>query len=185
MLPTDKPIFIYGGNLGKPQGIQFLIKCMEANKDRTDCHFLIIGSGTCYGDLEIWYRKSNPKSVTVMKGLKKTDYDRLVQACHVGLIFLDYRFLIPNYPSRLLTYLEYKMPIIAATDPNCDVGGIAEENGYGFYCPSNDVAGFTSAVDKMLKSDIKGMGIKGYEFMKSNYLVENTYNTIVKHFTSK
>ena len=24
-LPSDKPIFIYGGNLGKPQGIPFLI----------------------------------------------------------------------------------------------------------------------------------------------------------------
>ena len=28
-LPTDKPIFIYGGNLGKPQGIDFLIKCLD------------------------------------------------------------------------------------------------------------------------------------------------------------
>lgn len=26
-LPEDKPIFIYGGNLGKPQGISFLIEC--------------------------------------------------------------------------------------------------------------------------------------------------------------
>ena len=27
-LPQDKPIFIYGGNMGKPQGIPFLIECM-------------------------------------------------------------------------------------------------------------------------------------------------------------
>jgi len=25
-LPADKPIFIYGGNLGKPQGLDFLLK---------------------------------------------------------------------------------------------------------------------------------------------------------------
>ena len=37
-LPTDKPIFIYGGNLGVPQGIPFLMKCLETNADRDDCH---------------------------------------------------------------------------------------------------------------------------------------------------
>ena len=29
-LPIDKTIFIYGGNLGKPQGIDFLVKCLES-----------------------------------------------------------------------------------------------------------------------------------------------------------
>lgn len=38
-LPLDKPIFIYGGNLGKPQGIDYLVKCLDANKKRTDCFF--------------------------------------------------------------------------------------------------------------------------------------------------
>ena len=45
-LPTDKPIFIYGGNLGKPQGIDYLIKCLDAVKGRTDCHFVVVGTGT-------------------------------------------------------------------------------------------------------------------------------------------
>lgn len=180
-LPTDKPIFIYGGNLGVPQGIPFLMKCLETNADRDDCHFVVVGSGTYYQQLADWYIERKPKAVTVMKGLPKEDYDRLVQACQVGLIFLDYRFTIPNYPSRLLSYLEYKMPIIACTDPNSDVGTLAASNGYGFYCPSNDVDAFTLAVDRMLDSDIKAMGKKGYVFLKANYMVQHTYDAIIKH----
>lgn len=180
-LPTDKPIFIYGGNLGVPQGIPFLMKCLETNADRDDCHFVVVGSGTYYQQLADWYKERKPKAVTVMKGLPKEDYDRLVQACQVGLIFLDYRFTIPNYPSRLLSYLEYKMPIIACTDPNSDVGTLAASNGYGFYCPSNDVDAFTRAVDRMLDSDIKAMGKKGYVFLKANYMVQHTYDAIMKH----
>lgn len=180
-LPTDKPIFIYGGNLGIPQGIPFLIDCLEVNADRTDCHFVVVGSGTYYQRLADWYNERKPKAVTVMKGLPKADYDKLVCACQVGLIFLDYRFTIPNYPSRLLSYLENKMPVIACTDPNCDTGYIAEENGFGIYVPSNDVKAFTYAVDKILTVDIKSMGEKGYEFMKANYLVEHTYNAVMKH----
>lgn len=180
-LPTDKPIFIYGGNLGIPQGIPFLLECMEANADREDCHFVVVGSGTYYLRLADWYKERKPKAVTVMKGLPKADYDKLVRACQVGLIFLDYRFTIPNYPSRLLSYLENKMPVIACTDPNCDTGIIAEANGFGMYAPSNDVKAFTAAIDQMLTADIKAIGNNGYEFLKANYLVEHTYNAIMKH----
>ena len=181
-IPADKPVFIYGGNLGVPQGIPFLIQCLEANADREDCHFVVVGSGTYYQKLAQWYEARQPKAVTVMKGLPKEDYDRLVQICQVGLIFLDYRFTIPNYPSRLLSYLEYKMPVIACTDPNCDTGSIAEANGFGLYAPSNSVAAFTQTVDKMLASDMAAMGEKGYQFLKENYLIEHTYNQIMKHF---
>lgn len=180
-LPTDKPILIYGGNLGVPQGIPFLIKCLEANEKRKDCHFVIIGSGTYYQKLEDWYRTRIPKAVTVLNELPKADYDKLVRACQIGLIFLDYRFTIPNFPSRLLSYLEYKMPVLCVTDPNCDMGVMAEKNSFGFWVPSNDVVAFTVSVDRILSSDIKTMGNNGYQFLKDNFLVENTYNSIMQH----
>lgn len=182
-LPVDKPIFIYGGNLGKPQGIDFLIKCLEQNKERTDCHFLIVGNGTEYSKLADWYACAYAKSISLLNGLPKNDYDKLVQSCDVGLIFLDHRFLIPNYPSRLLSYLEYKMPIIAATDIHTDIGRIAEENGYGYWCESVNPDNFTACVNLFVgHSDrIKSMGEKGYQFLLNNYLIKHTYQAIIKH----
>ena len=181
-LPTELPIFIYGGNMGKPQGIPFLIKCLNAIKDRTDCHFVIVGDGTEYQKLSTWFKEVAPKSVSLFNKLPKLDYDALTNACDVGLIFLDYRFTIPNYPSRLLPYLIKSKPIIAATDPNCDVGTLAEQHNYGFYCPSNSVSSFVNAIDKMLVADIKIMGQNGYQFYLNNYTIEHTYQTIIKHF---
>ena len=181
-LPTDRPIFIYGGNLGKPQGIGYLVRCLEAIKNRQDCYFVVVGSGTDFNLISDWYNRNKDKNVKLMNFLPKEDYDMLVRYCDVGLIFLDHRFTIPNYPSRLLSYLEYKMPVICATDPNTDIGRIAEENGYGYWCESVKPDDFTALVDKMLSSDIKAMGEKGYQFLKENYLVDNTYNAIMKHF---
>ena len=180
-LPTERPVFIYGGNLGKPQSIPFLIQCLEANGNRDDCHFVVVGNGTEYPKLENWYKTKSPKSVSLFQRLPKEDYDRLVGACDVGLIFLDYRFTIPNYPSRLLSYLMGKKPIIVASDPNSDMGPIAKQNGYGLNCLSNDVGAFTQCVDEMLKSDLKQMGECGYRFYLDNYTVEHTYNAIMKH----
>ena len=42
--------------------------------------------------------------------------------CYSGV----HRFTIPNYPSRLLSYLEYKKPVLCATDMATDIGSIAE-----------------------------------------------------------
>ena len=182
-LPKDRPVIIYGGNLGKPQGIPYLIECLEANKKRTDCYFVVVGTGTEYARLKAWYdlNLNDNLNVKVMKGLPKADYDLLVRSCDVGMIFLDHRFTIPNYPSRLLSYLENKMPVLCATDVNTDIGKIAEENGYGYWCESVKPEDFTALVDKMLASDIKAMGERGYEFLKQNYLVEHTYNAIMRH----
>lgn len=181
-LPIDKPIFIYGGNLGKPQGIDYLIKCLDANKQRKDCYFVVVGNGTEYGKLQVWYdNQKDNQNIKLMQRLPVEDYEMLVRYCDVGLIFLDHRFTIPNYPSRLLSYLESKMPVLCATDPNTDMGRIAEENGYGYWCESVKPEDFTALVDKMLASDRMAMGEKGYQFLKENYLVEHTYNTIIKH----
>lgn len=180
-LPIDKPIFIYGGNMGKPQGIPFLIECMKAVAERDDCHFVIIGNGTEYPKLKAWWDEAKPKTVSLFEALPKEDYDKLASSCDVGMIFLDYRFTIPNYPSRLLPYLMGRKPIIAATDPNCDTGTIAEANGYGYWCPSNSVEKFVEVVDKMLSSDIQQMGENGYQYYLNNYTTEHTYNAIVKH----
>jgi len=180
-LPTDKPIFIYGGNLGKPQGIDYLIKCLDANKHRQDCYFVVVGNGTEYKKIEQWSVNNKNTCVKLMSRLPVNDYEMLVKYCDVGLIFLDHRFTIPNYPSRLLSYLEYKMPVVCATDVNTDIGKIAEENGYGYWCESVKPEDFTALVDKMLKSDRKAMGEKGYQFLKENYLVEHTYGAIMKH----
>ena len=180
-LPVDKPIFLYGGNLGKPQGIEFLINCLNEMKERTDCHFLIVGNGIESKKLDDWISKVEPRNITKIKYLPKTDYYKVVASCEGGLIFLDYRFTIPNFPSRLLPYLEYKIPVICATDTSSDIGRIVEENGFGFWCESKDPSDFVKCVDRMLSMDIKSLGVKGYQFLCDNYLVENTYHVIISH----
>ena len=184
-LPLDKPIFIYGGNLGKPQGIDYLISCLDQVKDRHDCLFLVVGDGSEYPKIQKWYEGQDCNAVRVLRSLPKDDYDVLARSCDVGLIFLDHRFTIPNYPSRLLSYLVAKMPVLCSTDPNTDVGRIAEENGYGYWCESVKPESFTALVDKILNSDMRAMGNRGYEFLCKNYLAEHTCNAILKHFENE
>ena len=178
-IPIDKKVFVYGGNLGKPQGIPFLVKCLEKCRDIEEVFFLIVGDGTEYHLLGDYVEKEKPTKVKLMRRLPKEDYDTLVGACDVGMIFLDHRFTIPNFPSRLLSYMQAKLPVLAATDPNTDVGNVIVEGGFGWWCESNDLQGFI----RILLTDFdKAMGNISFDYLKKHYSVEESYRTIESSF---
>ena len=184
-LPQDKKIFVYGGNLGKPQGIPFLLECLERHKDHLDAWFLIVGDGTEYKKLEAWFEKTQPGNMKLMKRLPKEDYDRMVAACDVGMIFLDHRFTIPNFPSRLLSYMQAKLPALCCTDPNTDVGRVCEEGGFGWWCSSDDPDAFGSLVDRIVTEDLTAMGQRGFDYLNEHYTADKACRTILKHFGGK
>jgi len=181
-IPEDAVIFIYGGNLGKPQGIGFLIECLRYVKDNKKAFFMIIGEGSEFGKLQQFIDEEKPSNVKLLHYMPKDEYQQVSDQCDVGLMFLDHRFTIPNFPSRILNYLASGNPVLAATDPNSDIGTIARDNGFGFCCESNDVKGFDKAVKDFISADRVKMGKKGWEFFKSNWAVENGYKIIMNHF---
>jgi glycosyltransferase involved in cell wall biosynthesis len=176
-LPKDRRVFVYGGNLGKPQGIDFLIEVLEkANKLKA--HFLIIGDGTEYKKLKNWFDKNKPTNASLFKILPKEEYDRLLGCCDVGLIFLDNRFSIPNFPSRLLSYLEMRMPVISATDKNSDIGQVIENADCGISLRSGDIGAMLSAIQKMIVSDLELLGENAWKLLINDYIIERSYNLI-------
>jgi len=178
-IPLDKKVFIYGGNLGKPQGIPFVIKCLEACRNIDEVFFLIVGDGTEFGLLEKYTKESEQKNIKLMQRLPKEDYDSMVGACDIGLIFLDHRFTIPNFPSRLLEYMQAKLPVLACIDPNTDVGKVITEGGFGWWCESDDVEKFVSTVKELLKRELPSKD-KEFEYLMANYHSQVTAGIILK-----
>lgn len=184
-ISTEAIVFVYGGNLGKPQGIDFLLEVLKANQDREDVFFVIAGSGTEYQKVNTWMAKNNPANVLLISSLPKAEYDELIKACDIGLIFLDRKFTIPNFPSRLLSYLENKMPIIAATDPNTDIGSIVEAAGCGYWVISGDLEGYNKLINHFVNDPalIDEMGEKAYHLLMKEYVVDVSYNAIIDKLT--
>jgi glycosyltransferase involved in cell wall biosynthesis len=178
-IPHDKKIFVYGGNLGKPQDIPFIIECMKASSSIEEAFFVIVGDGSEYGKLEEYVKSANQSNLRLMQRLPKEDYDTLVGACDVGLIFLDHRFTIPNFPSRLLGYMQAKLPVLACTDPNTDIGKVIVDGGFGWWVESNDSIRFYETVQKIIKSDCTLLGQKAFSELCNRFTVKSEYNTIM------
>ena len=139
--------------------------------------FLIIGTGTEYGTLEKYVR-AHPGNVKLMKYIPKEEYDTLVGACDVGMIFLDFRFTIPNFPSRLLSYMQAKIPVLAATDVNTDLRQVIADGGFGWWCESRSASDFYKTVKKVLAEGTEGMAEKEWAYLCDHYSSAISYGII-------
>jgi len=179
----NKTVFIYGGNLGKPQGIDFLIECLKANKANEQVYFVIVGSGTEFNKLKAFMDTEKPINARLFAQLPKNDYEMLANSCDVGLIFLDRRFTIPNFPSRVLSYMQASMPVLAATDINTDVGRVIEKGKFGFWCESSDVGEFNQKLKQLCDVEFrKEMGYNARKYLEEHYTAKHSYEVIMKHF---
>lgn len=182
-IPMDKKVFVYGGNLGKPQGIDFMIECLKSQEKNEEVYFLIVGDGTEYGKIESYVENNKSTNVRLMKRLPKEDYDKLVAACDVGMIFLDHRFTIPNFPSRLLGYMQAKIPVLAVTDPNTDIGKVIIDGEFGWWCESDDVEAFVNTVS-LVECEYK-LGAIAFDNLKHNYSAHSGYNIIMRQLENE
>ena len=181
-IPNDAVIFMYGGNLGKPQGIPFLVEVLRRMKDVPDSFFIICGSGSEYELVADFITKQHPQNIILNKELPKEEYDDLLAGCDIGMLFLDYRFTIPNYPSRMLSYMEQQMPIISFTDVASDVGKTIEGGSFGWSRSSNDVNEAVELISNVQKNRvlIREYGINARRYLENYFSVNVPYARIMK-----
>jgi glycosyltransferase involved in cell wall biosynthesis len=183
----DSVIFIYGGNLGKPQGIDFLLDVIDSFGMLQKTHLLIIGSGTEYEKIKQHINKNKPDNVNLYQRIPKNKFDDILSVSNVGLIFLDRRFTIPNFPSRLVSYMEFSLPILAATDSKTDLKNVLKESGSGFWVESGDIKSFFKYAKILSKNAElrKEMGLKGRKYLKDNYDIEKNIKCIIEFLREK
>lgn len=171
---NEKTVFLFGGNMGKPQNINFLIKVIDQLRDYSKAKFLFIGKGTEQDIIEKYLVNNENKNISFYSFLSQTEYENKLFNCDVGLISLDHRFTIPNIPSKLQTYLKLKKPVLAITDSHTDLREIIEEGRIGWWVESDNLKKVVFKIKEICenKKDQITYGNNGYDFLINNYNVE-------------
>ncbi len=182
-IPTDAVLAIYGGNLGKPQGIDFFMKVLERYKNRKEINFLILARGTEKNKLYEYIDKNNIKNVYKFDLMPRNDYQKIVAESDIGLIFLDARFTIPNYPSKVLPYFNLGIPVMAALDVNNDFKDMLIETKSGFWAKSGDIEDYSNKLDKLIKDKILRveMGKNGRKCLEEKFSIDQSVRIINKY----
>ena len=177
-IPRDKKVLVYGGNLGKPQDVPFIVDCLRQCEALGDIYFVIAGSGTDRHFLEEYIDEENPSNVKLFEQIPKDEYDKMIACCDVGLIFLDHRFTIPNFPSRLLSYMQAGLPVLACTDSNTDIGKTIIDGNFGWWCESKDPHKFAYTAENIDQKKTKLYGQFAYQYLRECYTAHNAYIVI-------
>lgn len=181
----DDFIAIFGGNMGKPQKLENILELAKKSLEDKNIKFLFIGKGTERKFLE---NKAKNESITNLKFLDyipREDYELVTAACDVGLVSLDERFTVPNFPSKTTDYFKLELPILASLD-SCaaaDYGNFLQNKVKGGVF---SLAGKTDELySQLLKlknnNELKiELGKNGRKYYENELGVEKAYETIMK-----
>lgn len=182
-IPVESCVFLFGGNMGKPQYIDLLCEVIKQCKNEKKVHFLFVGRGTDRKKLEQTIKEFEINNALVIENLPRNEYEQITRECNVGLIVLDPHFTIPNFPSRILSYMEYAKPILAATDKVSDLKEIIKESDCGEWVWSGDSNSFVKKIKEMsLSNELEIKGKNGREYMVENLNVDYSVSILEKRF---
>ncbi len=184
-IPQDACVFIFSGNLGIGHGLHFLAEAIKLLSDYSKAFFLIGGSGTHYQNLKNRFAEFSPGNALLYSWLPREDFEQIMGTSDVGLILL-YRYTSPQFPSRLLSYLEYSKPVLCAVNEATDIGTTVEKTGCGHSVIHGNLDGFIDAIKYFSEnSDARRkMGENGRKLLMNNYTVAHSYEIIMSHFRS-
>jgi glycosyltransferase involved in cell wall biosynthesis len=177
-------LLIYGGNLGISKGIPFLTEILKAYHQEPNIKFLVVGEGTWYVKIARFLSEGDYKNVILQKRVSPGEFRKMLFAADIGLIFLNPKFTIPNFPSWLTSYLEVGLPVIACTDPVTDMGDIIQRAGCGYKVLSGDIQGFNAAIKKLTATPgiLPEKSANARSLFEKEYTTAKAYSVLMKHY---
>lgn len=179
-IPENSLVLIFSGNLAYGHGLYFYMNLIESFKDDSRVHFLIGGSGTHYGYIKSEKHKRNLPNLTLYEKLPKEEFDAVLQSSDVGVILLDKAYKVPQFPSRLLAYLEAGKPVLCIANNNTDMGRILEEAKCGVAVDHGNLSECRKTIISLLANEplLKTMGENSKKLLLEKYDVKQTVKLI-------
>ena len=189
LLKTDmgldgKFVVVYGGSIGPAQRVDHIIELADVCKEYEDIVFVILGKGPFLRSVQQLSQAKNLQNVIFRDFLPQDQYLSFLATCDIGLIILNEKTAVPNFPSKALSYLNMRVPILAALDYTTDFGQYLEENKAGLWAHSDDISTLKQKLMDYYcsKSLVENIKENGYMLFKSQLTTEHAYTVIINNF---
>lgn len=181
-----KFVVVYGGSVGAAQKIEHVVELADACKAYQDIVFVILGKGPRLAIVREMVSDRGLNNVQFKDFLPQDQYLRFLATCDVGLIPLNEKTAIPNFPSKSLSYLNMRVPILAALDYVTDFGQYLEENHAGLWAHSDRIEDLKEKLLAYYNSSELRESVKeyGYKLFKEQMTTECAYRTIINKLSN-
>jgi glycosyltransferase involved in cell wall biosynthesis len=171
----------FGGVIGVAQELEFLLDLAHDCRDRQDVAFVVAGEGNRKAALLEKAARLRLPNVRIEDRVSSDDFARLLRQADAGLVNLDRRFTIPNYPSKVLDYMEARIPVLAALDGATDFGAMLDASGAGLWSLTGDLPAYRRNLDRLAGDPElrRQMGVRGRAYLEAHFTVERAVDTIL------
>ena len=177
-------VVVFGGVTGIAQELENLLDLAGEYRGRDDILFAIFGDGNRRAALMKLAAERNLGNVRFYGSVPPDEFAAVVRRADAGLVNLDRRFTIPNFPSKTLDYFEAGIPVLAAVDGHTDYGQFLDETNSGLWSVSGDLPSYRSNFERLLSDPAlrKRLGANGRTCLEEKLTVDKAYETIVRHY---
>ena len=177
-------ILVFGGNMGLPQNLSNVIMLANEVKSMNEIKFLFVGKGSESNKLKSLVKELGLSNVSFLDYVERNKYESLMLACNVGLVSLNPKFTVPNFPSKTMDYIKCNLPILGALDKCAlsDYGNFVEnKTKIGLCCDAEDMEAYKKNLlrlyqDKDLYERLRGNCQKAYV---EEFNINSNYETIM------
>ena len=148
--------------------------------------FVIIGKGIKKDALQEMAKEQGLDNILFINYMPREDYLRFVKSADLGLISIHEKNAAPTCPSKAVSYMSLKIPMLALINSNNDYGQILQDKAHaGFWAVGSDKEKVYTLFDKLYsnKQLRKQMGDDGYQFYCENLTTEKVYDELIKQMT--
>lgn len=134
---SPAPRVLSMGNIGFSQGLAALVGAFEDTPEVTgpDVRLIITGNGLAADDVAATLRTDRVQMLGVVSSERLEDE---LQQADIGLVTQHHEGGEFNIPSKLMNFMAYGLPILAAVNPGGEVARIVEASGAGWVVDSSD-----------------------------------------------
>ena len=145
--PNDV-VVLHAGNMGKKQGLENVIEAAKlAEANQSPVRFVLMGNGNQRQRLEALAR--GVSTVRFLDSLPESDFQLALAAANVLLVNELPGVRDMAVPSKLTSYFNSGVPVVAATDRGSVTAYEIEHSGGGLRVDANDPAALLKAAEKL------------------------------------
>ena len=182
----EKFILLWAGNMGYPHDVETLLGAIKLLSDRTEIHFLFIGSGF----KRKWFEKNinamGLNNVTLLKPMLKSEQQIFLNACDLGISSLLPNMRGISVPSRAYNYFATGKPILSIGDEFSELDFLIKEHDIGWTVPSGEKQRLAGTILEAYKNEKERLkkGIRARLIIEkyfSKQAVLNKYNLLFEN----
>jgi putative colanic acid biosynthesis glycosyltransferase WcaI len=135
------------GNIGHSQGLTALVRAFEARPDLVQEALLVItGTGVAADEARAEIRSER---VRMLGLVDDEDLEEELRYADIGFVSQHYEGSEFNIPSKLMNFMAYGLPVLAAVNPGGEVARIVRDSGAGWVVDSSDPDAFPGEVARL------------------------------------